>query len=373
MFSTRNRNMEEPYNGPGKTTHQRSDGTNYLVLKGDEYHNIWAAYDWQKISGTTTMQKPALPDATQIQKDGLTNFVGAVTDGLYGAVAFDFKSPHDMLETKKSWFFFDKEYVCLGAGIKPKSNLPVATTVNQVLLKSDVNIKQNGAIKILPNGNRLAENVKWVHQDNVGYLFPTSTTIHISNQTETGRWSDLTDQKNISKEPVSTDIFKLWFNHGDKINETDIHGSRIMKNRPIYEYIVVPNVSVENLDETSQKNRGIEILSNTEDLQVVKHHILGQVQLAFYKAGEIVIDKGKKVKMESQGMALLKIKNGKIAELTLADPSRNLNKIMITLPGIYTLKREGVLTLPNAKSEHTIFIVDLPQGVFLGKSVHVKL
>ena len=46
---------------------------------------------------------------------------------------------------------------------------------------------------------------------------------------------------------------------------------------------------------------------------------------------------------------------------------------MITLPGIYTLKREGVLTLPNAKSEHTIFIVDLPQGVFLGKSVHVKL
>lgn len=373
MFSTRNRNMEEPYNGPGKTTHHRADGTNYLVMKGDEYHNIWASYDWQKISGTTTMQKPTLPDATQIQKDGLTNFVGAVTDGLYGAVAFDFKSPHDMLETKKSWFFFDKEYVCLGAGIKPKSNLPVATTVNQVLLKSDVKIKQNGEIKILPNGNRLAENVKWVHQDNVGYLFPTSTEIHVSNQTETGRWSDLTDQKNISKELVSTDIFKLWFNHGDKINETDIHGSRIMKNRPTYEYIVVPNVSVENLEETSQNNRGIEILANTEDLQVVKHHILGQVQLAFYKAGEIVIDKGEKVKMESQGLALIKIKNGKIAELTLADPSRNLNKIMITLPGIYTSKREGVLSLPNAKCKHTIFIVDLPQGVFAGKSVHIKL
>ena len=142
MFSTRNRNMEEPYNGPGITTHHRADGTNYLVLKGDEYLNIWAAYDWQKISGTTIMQKPTLPAASQIQKDGLTNFVGAVTDGLYGAVAFDFKSPHDMLEVKKSWFFFDKEYVCLGAGIKPKANLPVATTINQVLLKSEVYIKQ---------------------------------------------------------------------------------------------------------------------------------------------------------------------------------------------------------------------------------------
>ena len=86
MFSTRNRNMEEPYNGPGKTTHHRADGTNYLMLKGDEYHNIWAVYDWQKISGTTIMQKPELHGPDQIQKDGLTDFVGAVEDGMYGAV-----------------------------------------------------------------------------------------------------------------------------------------------------------------------------------------------------------------------------------------------------------------------------------------------
>ena len=83
MYSTRNRNMEVPYNGPGKTTHHRADGTNYLQLRGDEYHNIWAVYDWQKISGTTIMQKPELYGPTEIQKDGLTDFVGAVTDGLY--------------------------------------------------------------------------------------------------------------------------------------------------------------------------------------------------------------------------------------------------------------------------------------------------
>ena len=63
MFSARNRNMEEPYNGPGKPTHHRADGTNYLMLKGDEYHNIWPVYDWQKISGTTIMQKPKLHGA----------------------------------------------------------------------------------------------------------------------------------------------------------------------------------------------------------------------------------------------------------------------------------------------------------------------
>jgi len=79
MFSTRNRNMEEPYNGPGKPTHHRADGTNYLMLKGDEYHNIWPVYDWQKISGTTILQKPRLYGPDEIQKDGLTDFVGAVT------------------------------------------------------------------------------------------------------------------------------------------------------------------------------------------------------------------------------------------------------------------------------------------------------
>lgn len=95
MFSTRNRNMEVPYNGPGKPTHHRADGTNYLMLKGDDYHNIWPVYDWQKISGTTIVQKPELYPPEEIQKDGFTDFVGAVTDGLLGAVAFDFRSPHD--------------------------------------------------------------------------------------------------------------------------------------------------------------------------------------------------------------------------------------------------------------------------------------
>lgn len=372
MFSTRNQNMEQPYNGPGKTTHHRADGTNYLLLKGDEYHNIWAVYDWQKISGTTIMQKPSLPGPDDIQKEGLTNFVGAVTDGLYGAVAFDFKSPHDMLEAKKSWFFFDEEYVCLGAGIKPKKSLPIVTTINQVLLRSEVSMMQDGQKKVLPKGSRVAENVKWVYQDKIGYIFPEPTTINISNQTETGRWSDITDQKNISKELVSEEVFKLWFNHGDKINETDIHGKRKMEKMPSYQYIVVPDISEQKLAETSANNRNIEILSNTSDLQGVKQSKLGIIQLAFYKAGEVEIGNGQKVKMDSQGMAMLKMEGNKVKELTVADPSRNLSRILITLPSIYTKTGDGFICFPNNKDNNTMIIVDLPQGVYLGKSVTVK-
>ena len=149
------------------------------------------------------MQKPKLHGADSIQLEGLTDFVGAVTDGMYGAVAFDFISPHDRVEAKKSWFFFDAEYVCLGADINSGRNLPVATAINQVLMRSDVTVVQEGEVKKLARGDRRLSGVKCVYQDRIGYIFPEPTTIHLSNQQESGRWSDITDQKNISKETVS--------------------------------------------------------------------------------------------------------------------------------------------------------------------------
>lgn len=359
MFSTRNRNMEEPYNGPGITTHHRADGTNYLMLRGDEYHNIWPVYDWQKISGTTIMQKPKLHGPDDIQKDGLRDFVGAVTDGLYGAVAFDFKSPHDGLEAKKAWFFFDDEYVCLGADIQSGPNLPVATTINQVLMRSEVKIQQQDKIMKMPAGEHKLNEVKWVHQDRIGYIFPEPAEIHLSNQTEHGRWSDITLQKNISEELVSEEVFTLWFDHG----RSPDHAS--------YQYIVVPDISEQALAETSRDNRGIEILANTPEVQAVKNRELGVCQLAFYQAGAVEISAGAIVGMSSQGMAMLEMDGDRIKTLTLADPSRKLSKIMITLPGIYETKGEHFMAIPNAKENETMVIVDLPQGVYTGKSLTI--
>jgi chondroitin AC lyase len=361
MFSTRNRNMEMPYNGPGKPTHHRADGTNYLMLKGDEYHNIWPVYDWQKISGTTILQKPKLHGIDSIQLDGLTDFVGAVTDGLYGAVAFDFKSPHDLLEAKKSWFFFDEEYVCLGTDIRSITSLPLATTVNQVLMRSEVTVEQDGLVKKLPRGNRELNKVNWIYQDKIGYIFPKPTTVHLSNQEEKGRWSDITDQKNISQELVGMDVFKVWFDHGSSPNA----GS--------YEYIVVPGVSEEELMASSGNNRDIEILANTPDLQAVKHHSLGICQTAFYKAGEINISKDVKVGMDSQGMAMFKMHGDRVEELTVSDPSRKLNRLIVTVSGIYESHGDHFMTLPDTEKGSTLILVDLPQGVYAGKSITLKL
>ncbi|NQU53039.1 MAG: chondroitin lyase [Bacteroidetes bacterium] len=361
MFSTRNRNMEQPYNGPGITTHHRADGTNYLMLKGDEYLNIWPVYDWQRISGTTIMQKPELHGSGNIQLDGITDFVGAVTDGWYGAVAFDFKSPHDMLEAKKSWFFFDDEYVCLGTDINSIPDLPVVTTINQVLMRGEISILQDNKIQTLTKGNRELKMVKWVHHNKIGYILPEPGTLELSNQLEQGSWSDITDEKNASEEIVNMDVFTLGINHGERPNNAS------------YQYIVVPDVTKEELMKTSGNNRNIEIILNTPAVQAVKHNTLEICQIAFYKAGEVEITKDLKVRVDSQGMAMLKMNGNRIEELILADPSRKLGRMGITVSGIYHASGDNFVAFPETDKNQTFFVVDLPQDVYAGKSVSIKL
>jgi chondroitin AC lyase len=360
MFSTRNRNMEQPYNGPGKTTHHRADGTNYLMLKGDEYHNIWPVYDWQKISGTTILQKAELYGPGEIQKDGLTDFVGAVTDGRYGAVVFDFKSPHDQTVAKKSWFFFDREYACLGSGIGSDRNLPVVTTVNQVLMRSDVTCMQQGRVQTLARGRRPLEDVQWVHQDRIGYIFPQPATVHVSNQAEQGRWSDITDQKNISRDIVSRDVFMLWFDHG----RSPSHAS--------YQYIVVPDVSVSELQETAVDNRHIEILANTPEIQAVRHRALGLCQMAFYVPGELDIAEGVRIRSETPGMVMLTLQGKRIVEMTLSDPSRKQTEMRVTVTGLYRARGDHFEALPDREQNRSLIQADLPRGVYAGKSTLVR-
>ena len=76
------------------------------------------------------------------------------------------------------------------------------------------------------------------------------------------------------------DVFKLWFDHGKSPDSAS------------YQYIVVPGVSEQELTETSGNNRGIEIISNTSEVQAVRNSKLGIAQIAFYKATEVKVSDG---------------------------------------------------------------------------------
>ena len=70
---------------------------------------------------------------------------------------------------------------------------------------------------------------------------------------------------------------------------------------------------------------------------------------------------------------MLKTKDGKLNGLTVADPSRKLSRMVLSVSGIYKTESESCKTLVDEKQNSTMFIVDLPLGVYLGKSVDMKI
>lgn len=360
MFSTRNRNMEMPYNGPGITTHHRADGTNYLQFTGNEYQDIWPVYDWQKISGTTILQKPELHGPDNIQLDGLTDFVGAAEDGYFGAVGFDFISPHDDTRAKKGWFFFDRVYVCLGAGIASEKPFPVATTVDQVLLRGPIRVRQQGgSARQLPEGEHKLEGIEWLYHDGVGYWFPDYPTLTVKNQVERGSWADITDEKNISTEEIQKKVLTAYFDHGVQPKEAG------------YAYVVAPRISPEELALLSQS--GLRILANSQNLQAVHHPSLEQTQAVFYEAGTLALADGNLVKVDQPGILLVTQYGKSIQSLTVSDPLRTAQKFVLHLSGRYEGTTDEVNAAWDSGTNTTRLSIKLPDGVYAGKSLTMEL
>ena len=153
----------------------------------------------------------------------------------------------------------------------------------------------------------------------------------------------------------------LWFDHG------------IRPSNASYQYIVVPDVSAQELQRMADDNRNIEILSNTAEIQAVKHNKLGLCQIVFYKAGEVEISEGIRVKSKSQGMVMVKLQGERIYKMTVSDPSRKLSRMKITVSNLYDSKGENFVTLPSSEQNTTLILIDLPQDVYAGKSTVVKL
>ena len=359
MHSTRNDNMEVAYNSEGLMNHHRGDGTNYISMTGDEYTNISPVYDWQKIPGATILQKPELPSENEIQKKGLTDFVGAVTDGRYGAVAFDFKSPHDPLAAKKAWFFFDKEYVCLGTGISARSKLAAVTTLNQCLLHGNVVVVSGNSKSVMPNGDRELNQVKWMLHDGIGYLFPEAQTVNLSNQAQTGSWFKINHQSDSPRDEISMDVFKLWINHGAQPANAK------------YAYIVVPATTEKEMENRNASD--IVILANTADIQAVKHSGLNISQIVFHTSGEIQVSETLKIGMDSPGIVMVKTDGREVRQISVTDPSRKLRKIHLTVSGKVGKNGADFSSFWNEGRGVSEIAIDLPQTVYAGKSVTIKL
>lgn len=358
MYSTRNANMEMPYNGEGLMNHFRGDGTNYLSIRGDEYKRLTPVYDWMKIPGATIVQLDKMPGESEIQKWGLTDYVGAVTDGMYGAVGFDFKSPHTGLVAKKAWFFFDKAYVCLGTNISSRMENPVLTTVNQCLLNGEVTVSDADGIHLQEQGTRTKKEVRWVVHDKVGYYFLQKENVVLSNQRMEGSWKIANRQTTVPADIVRQDVFTLSIDHG----QSPDNGG--------YAYMVIPSVDSRSV-ENRVEEEGAVVLANSSELQAVRHDGLNMAYAVFYKGGTLRINDKIAVEIESPGMLMMKYNDsGEIQMLAVSDPTHFMKKLHLSVnQKIDWAAQEGIQTEWDKEKAFTRIVVDLPQDEYAGKSV----
>ena len=360
MFSSRNNTMEYPHNMESLKHHHYADGANFISVTGKEYDDIFPVWDWQKIPGTTVVQRPVMPSYTEIVKQGKTGFVGAVTDGSYGASAFDFESPLDPLKARKAWFFFDKEYVCLGAGITSSAEYPVTTSLNQCLLNGAVVAKSDNEKSTLEKGEHQLSKVKWVLQDGIAYIFPTPTDVFLNNKSYTGYWHDIVSTtRKINSDKETRDLFSLWIDHGKQPADAS------------YAYIVAPGTDPAVTDPDSIASR-VKILVNTTKIQAVQHIGLNITQVVFYDQGTVKLGNGLTLTVNNPGIVMLKGYAQGIEEITVADPGRKLHSFQLSISENFTGSGANWKTVSNKSGKTTDITFNLPDGQLAGKSMTIK-
>ncbi len=186
------------------------------------------------------------------------------------------------LFARKSWFFFDDEAVCLGAGISSAKSDTVVTTMNQCFLTGDVTVSRAGKRTTVPKGARGLEGVEWVYHDGVAYLFPGRANVRLSNGPQSGSWWDINHTH--SKDVVTKDVFTLWIDHGTSPSDAS------------YAYIVAPTLAPGDVGKYAAEPR-VDILSNASGVQAVRHRALKVTGNAFYEPGRLTL--GEKLAVEA--------------------------------------------------------------------------
>ena len=346
-----NRTMRCEYgNGENLKTYFMSDGCTNIVTEGDEYARIFPVWNWNRIPGVTAPQLDTIPRTViDWQTKGTSVFAGGVSDSLYGVSVYSYLDTYADINTaaKKSWFFFDDEIICLGAGVNSTAGVPVCTTINQCLLsKKEVILSQSKKQSMVKEGDFVYDSPEWVLHNGIGYVFPAGGNLFLSKKMQTGSWYSINHTE--SKNEQQQEVFTLGFNHGcNPRNAT-------------YAYIVVPGIHSARKMNNYRKSP-VEILANTDSMQIVRHTKLGIWQMVFYKEGTF---RSGELSVSVDKACALMIKDGHSgnAELHIADPGQTQSCIKVEL------------LIPEISSERKTVLCDFRNtGIYAGASKAYKL
>lgn len=358
MFSERINNTEI-MNGENLYGWHQGDGMTYLYNKDVTHYtdNYWNTVNPFRLPGTTTVSKNignGEKDSSGFYQKGdyvsKEDWVGGSMLSNYGVngmslsgdvVSEEIYEPN--LRALKSYFMFEDQIVCLGAGIQDaESQYNVETTVENRKLKAD------GSNKITVNGNNLElplidvkvsdivkENglgtgtasmegskltgAEWIHMEgnteesDIGWYFPNSNSnLNIRKVASTGNWNNI----NITEsEDVVTNYFELWFDHGKNPQNEE------------YSYVMLPGRSQNEMKEYA-KDPSVEILANNSDVQAVYYKKDKVTGANFWNDKEVTVGD-----ITSNKKASVIVKEDKdVLEIGVSDPTmKNTESIEIDL------------------------------------------
>ena len=189
-----------------------SDGALYTYLKGDEYEDIQAAWDWDLIPGTTVDYKTTSISCDNIDQNGVESFVGGASNGNIGVAAMKFTSPIDRaLKFQKAVFFFedDVQHVMVSR-ISRTGSAPVYSVLDQRRRKGRVMVDD---VQIAyPSTINSAKRTTLWHAD-VGYVFSglgNNYGLSIRTGKKTGSWAAIGTS---TQPPTEVDFFTAWIQH----------------------------------------------------------------------------------------------------------------------------------------------------------------
>ncbi len=300
----------ESLNGQNLSGYYLADGVTYYYRRGDEYKDIFPLWNWRMLPGVTcAQQKGPMPRFGSYKLD--SEFVGGVSDGMNGCAALDYR--RDGVSARKAWFFAGDQVICLGAGIRAdeKTTSPVATTVNQCLLRGVVRIGDGKVDTERGYGVQVFTGLQWVEHDGLRYSFPSAQGVKLSIQKRTGNWSEVANTPSMPKEDAAGSVFALSIEHGARPTDAS------------YAYVVSPAGDA--------AGPHYSILSNTPELQAARFgdDIVGAV---FYEPGRLEYAEGRSIRVGAPCLVLIEI-SGAEPVVRVADPTKKLTSLEVEVGG----------------------------------------
>ena len=353
MYSERIQNTEI-MNDENRFGWHQNNGMTYIYDEDNQYtENYWNTVNPLRLPGTTVVPVnigTGKPDGSGFAQGGdfcsKESWVGGTSIGNYGVSGMSFSgetqgiagdapvSYAPDLKGKKSWFMFDDEMVCLGAGITNKNmELPVETTIENKKLRKD------GSNQLLVNGEKTElpvkeanvkelvertadvsgtsfEQVNWAHLEGnqsvgTGYYFPEENTeIQVRRGQTTGSWKDVGTFEGESTE----NYLEMWVDHGQNQENAS------------YSYVLLPETSAEETENYAQAPK-VTILENSSEVQAVRHETLKITGINFW---------------QEQGGSIDGITSDKAASVMLQETEQGTVKVSVSDP---TMKNKGNIQL----------------------------